>query len=140
MDAGRGVDVDSRVAFAGFLLLLALGFILGSNNPVPGGVDGAVQFNQDGTFGGSGDWLHFDYVNGRLGILTTDPQSRLQVGVPDNGVYEYIQIGADNQTPPADDCDNESEVGRLYVGDEVGNGRLFVCSTPPDGWISTPLS
>jgi hypothetical protein len=68
-------------------------------------------------------------VNGNVGIGTTAPQSTLQV----NG---YIQLALTSGAPPAVDCDNAAEYGRMKV-DAIG-GKLYVCIST--GWKSTTLA
>ncbi len=46
---------------------------------IPGGTNGAVQFNNSGVFGGDNANLFWDNTNKRLGIGTTTPQQKLDV-------------------------------------------------------------
>lgn len=128
---------------AGLILALALGFIFGGLTATPGGVNGAVQYNLNGEFAGSDDWLHFEHTTGYLGLHTTNPQSVLQLDVIDDGTFHYLQIDSEplnTSTPPAADCDNNSEIGRIFFSNEVGNGRLFICNGATDGWLSANLN
>ncbi|HEX8773099.1 MAG TPA: hypothetical protein VF735_05800 [Pyrinomonadaceae bacterium] len=65
---------------------------------------------------------------GNVGIGTSAPQSSLQV----NG---YVQLALTAGAPPAADCDNAAEHGRMKV-DATGN-KLYVCTST--GWKSTTL-
>jgi hypothetical protein len=67
--------------------------------------------------------------SGNVGIGTTTPQSTLQV----NG---YVQLALTAGAPPAVDCDNVAEYGRMKV-DATGN-KLYVCTST--GWKSTTLA
>jgi len=67
--------------------------------------------------------------SGNVGIGTTAPQSTLQV----NG---YLQLALTSGAPPAVDCDNATEYGRMKV-DATGN-KLYVCTST--GWKSTTLA
>jgi len=60
-----------------------------------------------------------------LGIGTTDPQSALQVD-------GYIQLDTLTSAPPAADCDEASERGRMKV--DIVNDLLFICTN--SGWIA----
>ncbi|HEY6188047.1 MAG TPA: hypothetical protein VIW80_10235 [Pyrinomonadaceae bacterium] len=65
---------------------------------------------------------------GNIGIGTSTPQSALQV----NG---YVQLALTAGAPPAADCDNAAEHGRMKV-DATGD-KLYVCTST--GWKSTTL-
>jgi hypothetical protein len=60
-----------------------------------------------------------------LGIGTTDPQSSLQVD-------GYIQLDTLTAAPPATDCDEASERGRMKV--DIVNDLLYICTD--SGWIA----
>ncbi len=68
--------------------------------------------------------------NGDVGIGTNNPASTLQV----NG---YIQLAVTSTAPPAADCDEVAERGRMIVNNVSGNGILYVCVDV--GWRSTTL-
>jgi hypothetical protein len=67
-------------------------------------------------------------ATGNVGIGTTAPRSTLQV----NG---YVQLALTAGAPPAVDCDNSVEYGRMKV-DATGN-KLYVCTST--GWKNTAL-
>jgi len=50
----------------------------GGGSGSPGGVDGQVQYNNSGVFGGASG-LYYDDVNDRVGIGTTTPESELDI-------------------------------------------------------------
>ena len=60
-----------------------------------------------------------------LGIGTTDPQSALQV-------EGYTQLDTLTAAPPAADCDESSERGRMKV--DIVNDLLYICTN--SGWIT----
>lgn len=62
---------------------------------------------------------------GNVGVGTANPQSKLQV----NG---YLQIASSNGAPPAADCDNDAERGRMTL--DYANARLYVCNGAARGW------
>ena len=59
-----------------------------------------------------------------LGVGTTDPTSALQV-------EGYIQLDTLTAAPPAADCDEASEWGRMMV--DIANNLLYICTN--SGWI-----
>ena len=63
--------------------------------------------------------------NGNVGIGTTTPQSALQV----NG---YTQLALTSGSPPAVDCNEVTERGRMKVDDTAG--LLYICVA--SGWVS----
>jgi len=63
--------------------------------------------------------------NGNVGIGTTAPQSTLQV----NG---YTQLALTGGIPPATDCDDPSEYGRMKV--DASAGSLYICVA--SGWVA----
>lgn len=56
----------------------AINLLAGGGSGTPGGSDGAIQFNDGGTFGGS-SLLFWDDTNGRLGVGTDTPGAVLTV-------------------------------------------------------------
>jgi len=52
---------------------------IGGGGSTPGGLSGAVQFNDAGSFGGEAPNLFYDKLNNRLGIGTNTPNSPLHV-------------------------------------------------------------
>ena len=65
------------------------------------------------------------YEPGNVGIGTTVPQSALQV-------EGYVQLDTLTAAPPAADCDEASERGRMMV--DIVNDLLYICTN--SGWIS----
>ncbi len=65
---------------------------------------------------------------GNVGIGTTSPQSTLHV--PDG---KYAQFEDNNAgAPPAGDCDNNAERGRMSI--DTTNNLLYVCNGATRGW------
>ena len=62
--------------------------------------------------------------SGKVGIGTTDPQSKLQV----NG---YIQLALTSGSPDSGDCDAAEEYGRMKV--DATAGSLYICVA--SGWV-----
>lgn len=73
-------------------------------------------------------------ANGNVGIGTTSPQSSLHV--PDG---KYAQFEDNNAgAPPAGDCDNDAERGRMSI--DTTNNRLYVCNGATRGWDYVALT
>ncbi|MDD5109087.1 MAG: hypothetical protein PHC29_06225 [Candidatus Omnitrophica bacterium] len=68
-------------------------------------------------------------ANGDVGIGTTDPNSKFQV------VGNYLQIPTMASFPPASDCNEDSEVGRMVVSGYPSEGFLWVCLHGSDNII-----
>lgn len=68
--------------------------------------------------------------NGNVGIGTTNPQSELQLGTPNDATLDYLQIDTRNLAgaPPATDCDNIIERGRMIMDYTSVPARLYVCN------------
>lgn len=64
--------------------------------------------------------------DGNVGIGTPTPQSKLQIA---NG---YLQLATVTGMPPAADCDNQAEYGRMMVS--PADSKLWICVAA--GWIS----
>ena len=107
-----------------------LGFNTGSGasdltNATAVGANAVVSQSDSLVLGASG-------VN--VGINNSAPKSRLQIGsgATDTG-GEYLQIPlllSDAKTPPAADCDNASEFGRLVLVQKKKKGTLWACLSP----------
>ncbi len=66
-------------------------------------------------------------VEGRLGVGTSTPQSALQV------VGDYVQLPTiSGGGPPAADCDEATELGRMVVRTD-GPPDLYICTS--SGWV-----
>lgn len=69
-----------------------------------------------------------NYFAGNIGIGRSDPQSGLHVA---DG--KYVQFQDNNAgAPPAADCDNDDERGRLSI--DTTNNRLYICIGAARGW------
>jgi hypothetical protein len=98
----------------------------GSTHNIDSKIYKAVLESQAGTsylWGKSG--LDVYYGDGDVGIGTTSPQSALQVG-------GYVQLDVLSAAPPATDCDEASELGRMKV--DVVNDLLYICTN--SGWVA----
>ena len=56
-----------------------------------------------------------------VGIGTSDPQSRLQIG-------GYLQLDLTSGAPPSTDCDSPAHYGRMVV--DAGGQSLYICVVP----------
>jgi hypothetical protein len=65
------------------------------------------------------------YVSGRVGVGTDSPHSALQV-------EGYLQLDTLTAAPPAADCDEAAEYGRMKV--DVTNSLLYICTA--SGWVT----
>lgn len=65
--------------------------------------------------------------NGNVGIGTTSPQSTLQVD-------GYTQLALTDGTPPATDCDDPLEHGRMKIDATEGSESLYICVV--SGWVA----
>ena len=82
------------------------------------GVTSSVFLHANGT----------SYLNGgNVGIGTTSPESALQVS-------GYTQLDLTSGAPPAPDCDEASEHGRMKVDATAGVSLLYICTA--DEWVS----
>ena len=67
-----------------------------------------------------------------VGINTTTPASRLQVGAPSTSFGEYLQVPIVNnalKTPPAGDCNNTTFRGRLVLQTNGKKTILWACTS-----------
>lgn len=81
-----------------------------------------------------GNTIYGDLSTGNVGIGTATPQSALHV--PDG---KYAQFEDNNAgAPPAADCDNAAERGRLSI--DTTNNRLYVCNGATRGWDYVALT
>jgi hypothetical protein len=65
------------------------------------------------------------YEKGKVGVGTTTPQSVLQI-------EGYVQLDTLTSAPPAADCDEASERGRMMV--DIANDLLYICTN--SGWVA----
>ena len=57
----------------------------------------------------------------------------LAVGTAGDATATYLQIDAGGWAPPAGDCDDDTERGRMFVDYSVNN-RFYVCNGAARGW------
>jgi hypothetical protein len=98
-------------------------FLDTNNNGVP---HTAFHVSTNGTTTASSTELFRVQRNGNVGIGTTNPQSRLEVD-------GYIQLDTVTGAPPAADCNEASEEGRMKF--DPGSDLLYICSGA-SGWVS----
>ena len=67
------------------------------------------------------------YADGNVSIGTSNPQSALQV----NG---YVQLSLTSGEPPAADCDETSEQGRMKIDSTAGVSLIYICTAA--GWVA----
>lgn len=70
-------------------------------------------------------------VGGVLRPATTT--DGLAVGTVGDATATYVQLDAGGWAPPAGDCDDDAERGRMFVDYSVNN-RLYVCNGAVRGW------
>ncbi len=103
-----------------------------TNNYAIYALGGQVVFNENGgdnDFRVEGDTdanlLFVDASTDRIGIGTSDPNSAFQV-------EGYVQLDTVSAAPPAADCDEAAEVGRMKVAQSGSN--LYICTD--GGWVT----
>ncbi len=93
-----------------------------------------------GIRGGTGQGMYLGannldviYINtqGSVGIGTTTPNSKLQIGTPGAAGREYLQIDMESNAPASTDCDEQVEGGRMVY--DNSNKRIWVCDGA-GGW------
>lgn len=88
----------------------------GGGSGTPGGSDTQVQFNDAGSFGGDSA-LVFTKTNGNLGIGTTAPVAKLEVG---SGGSSYLQIDPVAQSYVIGDLSASGNSTYLMLDDSTG--------------------
>lgn len=74
-----------------------------------------------------------------LGVGTTTPASKLDIGSKGNGTREYLQIDSEAGAPAAGDCDSLNESGRMII--DHTNDVLYVCNQHSgNGWDTVTLT
>tara|TARA_Y100000310_G_scaffold241392_1_gene245342 strand:+ start:123 stop:2081 length:1959 start_codon:yes stop_codon:yes gene_type:complete len=66
-----------------------------------------------------------NYFKKSVGIGTKTPTSELQVS-------GYIQIDDINEQPPEEDCNSDSETGRMKI--DTSSNQLWICNGADRGW------
>ena len=92
------------------------------------GTAGSVLFSDGSLIAQDNASLYFDDTNNRLGIVTTSPDSTIQVGNPEDTVRAYAQIDVESgQT--ASDCDAAAELGRVFLdsNDTISIDQICIC-------------
>ena len=59
-----------------------------------------------------------------------------------DGTTTYLRIDAESGAPPAGDCNNNSERGRMVLDFSGGVGayKLYICTGATDGWDTLTLT
>ncbi len=101
----------------------------------PGGLDGQVQYNDAGNFGGSAD-LTYNDVTGRVGIASLTPQYKLDVGgnigVGGSGFFNRAYATVDTLTPQIDtELATKAYVDNFATAGLVVQKAVSVASTEP---------
>ena len=101
----------------------------------PGGTDGQVQYNDNGSFGGSAD-LTYNDVTGRVGIASLTPQYKLDVGgnigVGGSGFFRRAYATIDTLTPQIDqELATKSYVDNFATAGLVVQKAVAAASTEP---------
>lgn len=95
------------------------------NNATAVGANALVSQSDSLVLGASG-------VN--VGVNTTTPKSRLQIGSGATDSFgDYLQIPvvtSEAKAPPAADCDDAAEFGRLVLVQKKKKGTLWACLSP----------
>ena len=91
----------------------------GGGSVTPGGSDGAVQYNDNGTLGGDADNFYWDKVGKRLGIRTNNPINELTV---DGNVQVNKNLIIGTSEPLGDDGFARDSVFTI-VAPAINNGR-----------------
>lgn len=81
-----------------------------------------------------GNTIYGNISTGSVGIGTTSPQSTLHVPDGKYAQFEDSNAGA----PPAGDCDNNAERGRMSI--DTTNNRLYICNGATRGWDYVALT
>lgn len=111
--------------------------------------DGTLALDDTGTYWVGGVYGEVDgaidhtpasgVVAGIIGVDNADGSAKSYAGYfkGDVRATEYVQLALTFGPPPAADCDEPSEMGRMKV-DDSGGGFLYVCTaTPPGiGWVA----
>ncbi len=102
------MNADDRLYMRGSTMSIDIGGSLGSSGQVlksngstlywandetgggggsPGGTNGAVQFNNSGSFGGNASQFYWDNTNSKLGIGTSSPSGKITVSYASTDIY-----------------------------------------------------
>lgn len=96
---------------------------LSGSSGTPGGSDGQLQYNNGGSFGGIAD-LHWDDVNDRLGIGTSDPAVKLHIS-GDAAQESQLRMSQFNNSTDAPDIrffksrGTEASPSNISAGDKL---------------------
>lgn len=80
------------------------------------------------TVSGAGAWIN----------STSAQAGDLKVGTPADGQGQYVQLDSGGGAPVSTDCDNDSEVGRMFVN--TATETLYICNGATRGWDTVALT
>ncbi len=92
-----------------------------------------LQTNQNLTIQPNGTGQTF-LLGGFVGVGTSSPTSLLTVD--GSGYFQFKSVTT--TTPPAADCDSDSERGRMTIN--TSNNRLYICNGASRGWDYVALT
>jgi len=132
------VDIDGQIYIAGNVGI-------GTTSPQAKlDVNGESMFGSADLVVGSGENLIYGNLDsssvGNLLLLQNESVDKFKVDPSGNveaagniKADNYLQVGANGDgAPPAGDCDDDSERGRMYI--DTTNNRLYICNGEKKGW------
>ncbi|GEM_PF-4847987 len=75
---------------------------------------------------------------GFVGVNNPAPQSTLHVGITNSASNQYLQIDSEPGTPPASDCNSDTQRGRMIH--DFSSNKIYVCGGAVRGWDHLDLA